>query len=1049
MNRADGLATLFFRNRHLLVLAIVAILAAGASAFLHLPRLEDPRIVNRNPLVITRVPGASAERVEALVTEKLEEAFQEVPEIKTLESISRAGVSIVAIELDDRVGAETNQEIFSKIRDRLADARAELPPEAQEPDFDDQRDPVAFTLIVAVLADEDAETGLGLLDRLAEDLADRLRNVSGTELVRLYGVPEEEITVTIDADALLGLGLDAGDVARRLRDADVKVPAGAVRGRRADFLLEVTGELDSARRVATVPLAQGPAGELVRLGDVAEVRRDERRPAREIAMVDGRRGILVAARMGTGQKVGDWTAEARGIVDTFAKNLGDGIEIDIVFEQALYTQGRLAELGGNLLAGALVVLAVVLLMMGWRSALIVGVALPLVVSLVLFGLQASGNALHQMSIFGMIIALGLLIDNAIVVTDEVGKRRLEGATRQQAVAETVRHLFLPLLASTVTTVLAFAPILLLPGGAGDFVGSIGESVILALTFSFLVSMTIIVTLAGLLLPAKQPASRRSFWRDGIGGERLTRTARHVWSTGLQMPVAAIAFAVFLPFAGFVVGRSLGNEFFPPVDRDMLELEIHLPTETSIDHTRRAAAAIEAAIREEDDVERVHWLLGGSFPTVWYNLVMNRDGSPHYGQAIIETASSEATKRLIPRLQARLDEEFPEAQVIVRQLAQGPPIEADVELRLTGPGLSTLQDLGEDVRRTLQSHPDVLHARVSLPRGEPKLWLDADEDEARLAGLTLGDLAGQLQANLEGVVGGSVVEDLEELPVRIRHAEMRRDDLSAIARTSFLAKGGAAGSWVPLEAIGKLELRPEIGGISRYDTVRANRVEGFTRSGALPIDVSRQVMASLEAEGFHLPAGYSLTVGGALEQDAEARGNLMTYAPLLGILMVSTLILTFRSVRLAAVLGLVAFLSIGLGLLATWTIGFPVSFNTILGTLGLVGVALNDSIVVLAAIRGDAAARRGEVEAVAAATLGTARHVISTTLTTIGGFLPLLLFVGGDFWPSLAIVLAGGIGGATILALVFVPATYVLFHRSVQPSDQPATVPDLAFEGGVA
>ena len=346
--------------------------------------------------------------------------------------------------------------------------------------------------------------------------------------------------------------------------------------------------------------------------------------------------------------------------------------------------------------------------------------------------------------------------------------------------------------------------------------------------------------------------------------------------------------------------------------------------------------------------------------------------------------------------------------------------------LYGPSLEVLQDLGEQVRLVLQSDPDVLHTQASIPRGEPKLWFDADEDQARLAGLSLVDIASQLQANLEGSIGGTVIENLEQLPVRVRYDDEQRRNLSDIASMQFVRPG--AGDWVSMHALGELKLRPELGGNTRFNARRTNRIDGYTRNSALPIDVTYRVLERLEAQGFELPSGYRLELGGAVEQDAEATGNLLTYVPLLLSMTVATLILLFRSGTLASLLGTVGFLSIGLGLLATWAMGFPVSFNTILGTLGLVGLAFNNSIVVLAAIRANPAARIGDAESVAEEIMGTTRHILSTTLTTIGGFLPLLIFVGGDFWPSLSIVLAGGVGGSMILALLFVPAAYVLIQR---------------------
>ncbi|MEM1176891.1 MAG: efflux RND transporter permease subunit [Acidobacteriota bacterium] len=1023
--RRESLTTVFYRNGYLLAAAVAVLLVGGLSALVSLPRLEDPRIDTRNAIVVTPVPGYSAERVDTLVTEVIEEALREVDEILNLESSSKAGASVISVELAASVDGTNNREIFSEIRDKLDEAGRRLPPEALPSLFDEQRGAVGFTLIVALSWDGPGEPSLGILDRLAEDLAARLRALPGTELVRTFGAPEEQITVTVDPALMADLGLGADALARAVAGGDAKGAAGVVRTSSSDILVEVAGELDSLERVAGVPLREGSSGDVVRLGDVAEVKREPRSPASEIAVVDGRRSVLVAARMATEVRVDRWADSARSALSDFEAETGQGTGVTLspIFEQERYTSAQLSTLTENLFAGALVVMAVILVLMGWRLALIVGLALPLVVSSVFLGWQITGNAMHQMSIFGLIIALGLLIDNAIVVGDEVAKEKAAGRSAVDAVERAVKHLAVPLLSSTVTTVLAFAPILLLPGNIGDFVGSIGSSVIMAVLASYVLALTVTAALAGRF--AQPPEVEGRFWRTGVSSPRLLAATDRWLHRAFRRPVAAILVALFLPLAGFVVARSLGNEFFPPVDRDLFQVQMWMPNDTAIGTTRERAAAVEALIREQPEVERVFWLVGASFPTVYYNLVMDRDDSPEYAQAIVQASSSTAAKAMIDDLQTSFDRRFPEAQLVVRQFGQGPPIQADVEYYLYGPDLGKLQDLGEQVRLALQGHPQVLVSRTSLPRGEPKLWLAADEDQARLAGLGLRDIADQLRGGLDGGVGGSVVEDLERLPVRIRWHE--RGDLGELASLPLVRPRSLEG--VPLEALGTLRLRPEAGTITRYDGERTERIQGWTRNDALPIDVTNGVLERLEADGFELPQGYRLELGGAAAEDASAKAALFTYVPVLVTLTIATLVLSFGSVRLAGLLFVIAGLSLGLAMLATWSIGFPISFNTMLGTLGLLGVALNDSIVVLAAIRADPEARAGDVDAVVKQVLGTLRHVLSTTLTTIGGFLPLLLFVGGDFWPSLAIVLAGGIGGASILAVLFIPAAYVaLFGR---------------------
>lgn len=1016
-----GLATLFFRNRYLLWLSVGVILVAGFSSIQSLPRLEDPRIVNRGPLIVTPVPGASAERVESLVTEVLEEALDEIDAVKNLDSTSRAGVSLISVELKDEVDNSTNKTLFAEVRDKVAQARPLLPPDAGEPFVDDKREAAAFTLILGVTWDAPGEPALGVLDRLAADLADQLRTLPGTDLVRIYGGADEQITITLDRAELAQAGLSPAELSARVGAADAKRAAGTLRSAQADRLIEVAGELDAVERIARVPVTTGDGTGVLSVGDIADVQRGWRTPVDTVGLVDGRRSVLVAARASPDIRVDGWAQQADALVTAFGEQRAGGVRIDRVFEQPAYTNDRLATLTQNLLMGAGVILLAVFVIMGLRPAIVVASALPLVVSLVLLGWSVSGQAVHQMSIFGLIIALGLLIDNAIVMTDEVAARRARGAKPIDAVGGAVRHLFLPLMASTITTVLAFAPILLLPGGAGDFVGSIGQSVILAITASYGVALTLTASLAGLFIKPSADGERR-WWRDGVSPRRLADRYAGLLRWLFARPAAAVALALALPAAGFAIVPTLGNQFFPLTDRNMFEVRVWLPSDRAVGSTRAAVGQVEQTLRSFDGVEHVSWLVGGSFPTVYYNLIMDQDGAGNYAHGVVTTDSPETTIALLDAAQQRLTAAHPEAQILVRRFAQGPPVVADIEYRIFGPSLATQQAVGDRFRAALQAHPDVLHTQATMPRGEPKLFFDADEDAARLAGMTLADISAQLEAGLDGAVAGSVLEGLEQMPVRVRFADPERESLDELAATPLVT--GRAGQWAAASSLGDFALRPVSGGVTRFNGQRTNTIKAYVRNGALPIDISAAVLADLESQGA-IPPGYTIGLGGAAEQDGESSGNLATFAPILGVMMLATLILVFRSLRYALVLAGVAVLSVGLAMLSTWAVSLPISFNTILGTLGLIGVALNDSVVVLAAIRADPRAAAGDLDAMVRSVRGSTRHILATTATTIGGFLPLLLFVGGDFWPSLAIVLVGGIAGATLIALLFIPAMHLL------------------------
>ncbi|MEM9401373.1 MAG: efflux RND transporter permease subunit [Pseudomonadota bacterium] len=1046
--KPDGLRDLLVRNTHLLVLSILVLVLAGASALDNLPRIEDPRITLRNAFIITQFPGAAAERVEALVTKPLEDKLREVEAIKDIRSTSRANISVLSVELVDEVDKTTNQQAFSRIRDKLSEAESLLPAGAGKPDFDDERGASAFALLIGLSADTSNTAAVGMLSRLADELADRYRNLGGAERVTVYGASDEEISITLSRGEIAAQGLTSAQLASLIAAADPKQSAGALRAPDRDLFLEVGGELDSTNRIRNLVLRQGDDGRQLRLGDIASVERRTREPADSFGFVDGRRSVFVAVAAAETVRIDRWQTAADEVLADFRLALDDGIRVDEVFRQSEYTEERLSSLSGNLLLGAAVVMLVVLLGLGWRAAMIVGLALPLSASATLFGFTFAGQQIHQMTIFGMIIAIGLLIDNAIVVTDEIKKRLFNGEDRRSAVAATVSHLFAPLFASTLTTILGFMPIFLLPGNTGDFVSPIAVAVVLALAASFVISMTVIASLAGRLLPVtRSSVTTSSWWQDGIRAESLTRWSERLLNKAFARPLPTIAASLLLPVAGFVLAGTLSLQFFPTADRDQFEIEVWMPDQSSIASTRDVALGVERVIREHSGVRQVSWLVGGSHPQIYYNRIMKQDNNSSYAHAMVFADSADAANRLVRQLQPELARRFPEAQIIVAPFAQGPPVDAPVGFRIAGPNVATLDELGTDIRRIMSQVPGVTYSRASVS-SRATLNFTASQDDVNRAGLTLDAIAEQLQGNLEGFTGGTLREDLESLPVRIRYDDAVRGSVSDIASMPL----SVGSDWVPASALGELRLEPETASITRRNGERVNTIDAWVAPGVLPIDAANRILAALDTSGFELPPGYSLQLEGDSDAQQDAVGRLGTFLPVLLMLMVTTLILSFRSAGAAVLIGAVALLSAGLGMLALWLSGYNLGFNPLIGTAGLIGVAINGAIVVLAALRADSDAMRGETQAIVAVTLREARHVLATTATTMGGFLPLLVFSSGEFWPPLAVVIAGGVGFSVTLSLLFTPAAFKLLASRPQTaiawrSAAPASL--VVFLGGCA
>lgn len=1024
MGKSEMLEGLFYRNRRLLILLMALIAVAGLSSFYILPRMEDPVLTKRSALVQTRFPGADATRVESLVSEKIEEELREIDEIKELRSISRSGMSTITIELRDDVYEV--DEVWSRIRDKIDDARVEFPSGAKEPDFEEM-DVKAYALIVALVWDNPNPVNYAVLRRSAKQLEDRLRAVSGTEDIDTFGDPDEEILVEIQPDRVATLGLSVEQIARQVEASDAKLTAGLLRGQKSDLLIDVDSELDSLARIARTPVQFGSEGHSVQLGDIATIHKGVAQPLSSLVVADGKPAVTLGMFVRDSMRIDHWSQEAKNVIREFEQSLADDVQVQMLFDQNRYVEARLSGLIWNLLFGGLAVIVVIVFMMGWRNALVIGTALPLSAFMVLAGLRMLDIPIHQMSVTGLIIALGLLIDNAIVVVDEVRTKLHARMAPEDAVISTVRHLAVPLLGSTLTTALAFAPIALMPGPAGEFVGSIAISVILAICSSFFLAMTVIPAIAALFADPEEDPETGHWWQVGFSHAGL----RNAYSKSLDFlfskPLLGVGLGCILPISGFIVAGSLPEQFFPPADRDQINIELELSAHASLAETRETIAAIREVVLEHPQVRGIEWFLGESAPQFYYNIIAKRENSSNFAQALVQLNSAHGGQELIHELQQELDRKVPHSRVLVRQLEQGPPFDAPIEVRLFGPDLHQLSQSGDELRTILSQTPDVLHHKAELADPLPKLTLKIDEEQARLAGLDHAEVSRQLNAALEGALGGSILEETEELPVRIRVPHDRRGSLDNIASLQLISSkktpDGQA-QYVPLTAIADVRMSSEIAAISHFNGERMNEVQAYIKAGVLPAKVLADFQKRLQQAGYELPPGYRLEWGGEASKRDDAVGNLMANVGVLMVLMVATLVLSFSSFRVAGLVGAVGILSIGLGLGMLWLFGFPFGFMAIVGSMGLAGVAINDAIVVLAELRANPRASKGDRVVVRDVVLRSTRHVVATSLTTVAGFIPLVL-AGGGFWPPLAITIAGGVGGATLLALYFIPSAYIL------------------------
>jgi len=1021
-------ARYIYRHSRYVTLIILCAVAVGLNSLNAISRQEDPTLTNFVASVTTLYPGATPDRVEALVTRPLEDELRTISEIDEIESTSTTGVSALRLKLKWDMDEDGLERVWSEVRDAITEASQEFPSGAGAPSFDNDRAD-AFTAIVSLTAAGEQEAPPSILHRLAQDLSDQVRNLPNTKLVEMFGEPVEEIRVEIEESALLTRGLSLQWVSAALQAADIKIASGRATGAGTDMLVELSGELDSLERIRQVIVNTSPNGSATRISDLGHVYRAAVTPPASMALSQGRPAILVGARMEPGSQVDSWGQSFRQLVDDFRRDAPVGLKLEITYDQSTYTTTRLNDVAKNLTIGVALVLLVLLFTLGWRAAVVVAVILPLCGLISITVMERAGISLQQMSMSGLIVALGLLVDGSIVMTDEVRKRLLEGHSPIEAIGGSVARLRLPLISSALTTILAFMPMAVAPGPAGDFIGSVAIAVIIMLLTSTVLALVLTPVLAAWLLP-RSPEGAAHWYNGGADSGKAGQWLIGALDWSLRHPWPAICLALSLPLSGFLSFDTLTASFFPGSDRDQLYVQVKLSDGRSIYDTRDLALAIDEKLRNEPLIRRVDWTIGESPPPFFYNMYRARESLPSWAEALVLTSDEKRTDDLIRRLQVEMDREFPAARVLVRGIYQGPPVLAPLEVEVYGPDLVVLQELGEKFRRRLDQIPQVTHTNTDFVGGAPKLVFQLQEEKLRLAQLQLADAATALNDSLLGRVGGEILEGTERMPVRVRLREQdwgTSERISDIRLPRTTASPGTSLGGIPLNTLGAPSLIPAQSPITRFNGERLNTVQGYLVRGILPEEVLKELRADLARNPIPLPAGYRYAFGGDSDARAKVIRDLMAPIGLILSALLATIVITFNSWRLSGVAVLVCVCSTGLSLLCLAIFRYPFGIMSLLGVIGSIGVSINAAIIIMTALQANKSASQGNLFAVRTVVMDSSRHIVSTTVTTFGGFLPLIL-EGSQFWPPFAMAIAGGVLLSTIISFFLVPPMYLVVTR---------------------
>jgi multidrug efflux pump subunit AcrB len=992
-------------RRSLIIYFMIAGVLAGGLAFIQLGRAEDPAFTFRTMVVGAGWPGASLDETLAQVTERLERKLQETRWLKNLRSFTSAGTTTIFVDLDGAAPAAEIPDIWYQVRKNIGDIRHTLPTGVVGPFFNDD---FGDTYGIIYGFTSDGFTQRELRDTV-EDIRSRLLSVPDVSKIEVLGAQDEQIVIEFSTEKLAGLGLDYPTVAATLQAQNVVRPAGIVQSGDERVALRVSGGFDSERDIEAMNFLVN--GRLVRLGDVATVRRTHVDPPQPMFRVNGKPAIGLAIAM---RESGDILALGRNIEREMAAitaNLPVGIEPVLVADQADTVDTAINEFTTSLWQAIIIILICSFVSLGVRPGAVVALAIPLTLAIVFAIMDLTGIDLQRISLGALIIALALLVDDAMTTVDAMIRRLGMGESMDTAATYAYRTLAAPMLAGTLVTIAGFVPVGFAASSAGEYTFSIFAVVGIALIVSWFVAVMFGPLLGkALLKPPKQAATDEA-------PSGMMRVYRGVLVAAMRGKWITIAVTLVI-FAGAIYAyRFVGQQFFPASDRPELLVDLTLPQSASIFASERTAERLEAVLAKDPDVARWSTYVGRG--AIRFYLPLNVQlANPFFSQIVIVAQDFAARKRLETKLEKVLADEFPESVSRVYPLELGPPVGWPVQYRVSGPDPDQVASIALDVAKVVASNPDTRHINYDWIEPARKLRVRVDQDQARLIGLSSRALSSVLNAAMAGSTVTQVRDDIYLVDVVARATGDQRISLETLRSLQVPVPGGQT---VALSQLATFEYEQEYPLIWRRNRVPTLTVLADVHPGVLAEGVVDDVQKDIDALNTTLPAGYHVATGGLAEESAESRASVFAVVPLMILLMLTFLMFMLQSFRrLAMVVGVLPLGMIGV-VGALLLSGRPLGFVAILGTLALIGMIAKNAVILIVQIETERSEGKGVWDAVVDASSSRFRPLMLTALSTVLGMIPIAPTV---FWGPMAFAIMGGLLVATLLTLIFLPTLYV-------------------------
>ncbi|KJV29213.1 multidrug transporter AcrB [Aquitalea magnusonii] len=1004
------------RHQALVLYFMVMLMVSGLWAYTQLGQKEDPEFTFKAMLVQTYWPGAKAVEVEQQISDRLEEKLQEMPEIKYVQSYSKPGESLLLVTLREDVPAKNVQSLWYQVRKKLGDVRHNLPATTQGPFFNDEFGDT-FGNIYAFTGDGfTAEE----LRRYVDQAKEEILRVPDVAKVSLVGEQSENIYIDLSSSKLASLGLDTSTIWSALQQQNAMMPAGTYETASDRIWVRPTGNFSTVESVANTPIIAN--GKNLRLGDIAQIHRGFVDPPSFRMRFNGQAALGLAITMKSGGDVLQLGEHLDTTLKQIQSKLPVGIEIHAVSDQPKVVKGAVSEFMRSLIEAVLIVLAVSFFSLGLRTGVVVALSIPLVLAMTFLAMYFFKLDLQRISLGSLIIALGLLVDDAIIAVEMMALKLEQGWNKFQAATYAYTSTAFPMLTGTLITAATFLPVGLAKSDAGEYVFSLFAVVGLALILSWIVAVVFTPFLGYKLLPEQSTHHQQ----HDVYHKPFYLRFRAVleWCLHYRKTVIAITLGVFI--LSLLAFRLLvAQQFFPSSNRPELMVDLWLPRGASYAATEGEVKKLEALIRQDKNVRSVTSYVGSGSPRFYLPLDQQQQHL-NYAQLMVMTGDEHVRELVKNRIEQIFDHDFPLVRGRVTRLENGPPVGYPVQFRVMGPDHDKIRAIAAEVEKRVRANPATRHVNINWGEQLKALRITLDQDKIRLLGINSQSLSQQLQM----LISGATVTDYRDGNRTVGIvARLNKQEQSDVAALGNLQVQTASGRFVPVSQLGKIDYQPEESIIWRRNRLPTITVNADVADGVQGDDVSTALWPQMQQLEASLPLGYHIELGGSLESSSNSQTAIAAVAPFMIVVVLTLLMLQLHSFQRTLMVLLTAPLGM-IGVTLTLILfQAPFGFVAMLGVIALSGMIMRNSVILVDQIEHDISEGIDRHEAIIGSTIRRFRPIMLTALAAILAMIPL---TRSTFWGPMAVAIMGGLLVATVLTLLFLPALYAQWFKVDRP-----------------